>query len=343
MNRIQKYSPDKGSVSGSGNYGFLIPYTTNNSTIAANRILRAGGEIYWAKASFKNNGKSYPPGTLIVPLSKFSAKKMNDLAENLALHISRIKKQPPIKTYSLTQPRIGLYQPWTANMDEGWTRLILGNHEFPFTTIHNAEIKAGSLKERFDVIVLPNQRPQSIINGRQKGTMPAKYVGGISSSGVRNLKKFVELGGTLLTLGSSCSLPIQEFRLPVKNIIKSLKSEEFFASGLLVRAFFNQDHPVAYGMPEEAACFFAHSPTFQTWSSSKEHNEAKVIGKYPEENIVLSGWMHGEEHLKNKAAAVEVPLGKGKIILLGLRVQHRGQTVGTFKLLFNSLFYAAAK
>jgi len=100
---------------------------------------------------------------------------------------------------------------------------------------------------------------------------------------------------------------------------------------------------VAYGMPEEAACFFANSPTFQTWPSSKENTEAKVIGKYPEENIVLSGWMHGEEYLKNKAAAVEVSLGKGKIILLGFRVQHRGQTVGTFKLLFNSLFYGAAK
>ena len=268
---------------------------------------------------------------------------MKNLAENLALHITRIKKQPSIKTYSLAQPRIGLYQPWTANMDEGWTRLILENYEFPFTTIHNAEVKAGSLKERFDVIILPNQRPRSIINGHQKGTMPPKYVGGISSSGVRNLKKFVELGGTLVTLGSSSNMPIDEFKLPVKNTIKSLKSAEFFASGLLVKAIFNQNHPVAYGMPEEAACFFAYSPTFQTWSSSKETAEAKVIGKYPGENIVLSGWMHGEEHLKNKAAAVEVPLGKGKIILLGFRVQHRGQTVGTFKLLFNSLFYAAAK
>lgn len=343
MRRIQKYNLDKGSVSGSGNYGFLIPYTINKGVLAANHILKAGGEVYWAKESFKSNGKSYPPGTVIVPRSTFSAEKIKILAENLAIHVARTKKKPSIKTFRLTQPRIALYQPWTANMDEGWTRLILENHEFPFTTIHNAEIRAGSLKERFDVIILPDQRPRSIINGHQKGTMPPKYVGGISPSGLRNLKKFVELGGTLVTLGSSSNLPIEEFRLPVKNTLKSLKSEEFFASGLLVKAIFNQNHPVAYGMPKETACFFANSPTFQTWASSREKADARVIGKYPEENIILSGWMHGEEHLKNRAAAVEVPLGKGKIILLGFRVQHRGQTVGTFKLLFNSLFYASAK
>jgi hypothetical protein len=343
MKQIQKFSPDKGIVSGSGNFGYLIPYTTNNSVIAANRILNAGGKIYWAKESFKNNKKSYSPGTWIVPLSEYPAKKMKSLIENLALHGTQIKAQPSIKTYKLARPRIGLYQPWTANMDEGWTRLILENHEFPFTTIHNAEVRAGRLKERFDVLVLPNQQSHSIINGHQKGTMPPKYVGGISPSGVRNIKRFVELGGTLVTLGSSSNLPIEEFNLPLRNIIKPLKPEEFFASGLLVSVLFNQDHPVAYGMPEEAACFFASSPTFQTWAASEERTEAKVIARYPAENIVLSGWMHGEEYLKNKAAAVEVPLGQGKIILLGFRVQYRGQTVGTFKLLFNSIFYAAAE
>ena len=343
MKRVHKISPEKGAVSGSGNYGFLIPYDTNNSVIALNRILKAGGDVHWAKASFMSNGKTYPPGTAIVHLSKFSAEKMQDMAESLSLQVTRIKKQPSVKTYKLSQPRIAIYQPWTANMDEGWTRLILENYEFPFSTVHDAEIRAGGLQDRFDVVVLCNQKPRSIINGHQKGTMPPKYVGGISSSGVRNLKKFVEGGGTLVTLGASCELPVEEFKLPVKNILKSLKPEEFFASGLLAKIIFDQNHPVAYGMPEEAAGFFAQSPTFQTWPSSSEKAEAKIIGKYPEENIVLSGWMLGEEYLRNRAAAVEVPFGKGKIMLLGFSVQHRGQTVGTFKILFNSLFYGAVK
>ncbi len=227
-------------------------------------------------------------------------------------------------------------------MDEGWTRLILENYEFPYTTIHNAEIRTGRLHERFDVIILPHQRSQSIINGHQKGTMPPKYVGGISSSGVRNLKNFVESGGTLVTLGSACNLPLEQFKLGVKDVLKSLKREEFFASGLLVKVCLDQNHPVAYGLPKETTGFFSNSPTFQIWPTSNE-KQPEVIGKYPEEDIVLSGWMFGEKHLRNKAAVIEVPLGQGRIILLGLRVQYRGQTVATFKLLFNSLFYGAAK
>jgi hypothetical protein len=343
MSRIQKASLPKGTVSGSGNYGFLISYTTNNSVIAVNRILKAGGEVLWARAFFEEGGKTYPPGTLVVPLSRFSTEKMKRLAEDLSLPTARIKKPPSVENFKLSSPRIGLYQSWTANMDEGWTRLILENYEFPFTTVHNAEIRAGRLSERFDVIILPNQVVQSIINGRQKGTMPPQYVGGILPSGVRNLKKFVEAGGTLVTLGASCNLPIEQFKLGVKNILKSLKPEEFFASGLLVRVCLDQNHPLAYGLPEETAGFFSFSPTFQTWPSSNREKQPMIVGKYPEEDIVLSGWMNGEKYLKNKAAVIEVSLGKGKIVLLGLRIQFRGQTVSTFKLLFNSLLYSTAK
>jgi hypothetical protein len=343
MKRIQKASPLRGVISGSGNFGFLIPYETNNSVIAVNRILKVGGDVLWAKKSFKSERKTYPPGTLIVPLSSFSAKKMRQIAEDLSLQVTRIKNSPSVETHKLHQPRIGLYQPWTASMDEGWTRLVLENYEFPYATIHNAEIRAGRLRERFDVIVLPNQRAQSIINGYQKGTMPPKYVGGISSSGVRNLKKFVETGGALVTLGSACNLPIEQFKLGVNNILKSLKPEEFFASGLLVKVCLDEDHPVAYGMPKETTGFFSRSPFFRIWPSSNKDKQPEVIGKYPEENIALSGWMLGEKHLRNKMAVIEVPLGQGRIILLGLRIQYRGQTVATFKLLFNSLFYGATK
>ncbi len=119
--------------------------------------------------------------------------------------------------------------------------------------------------------------------------------------------------------------------------------KDFFASGLLVKVAFDQNHPIAYGMPKEAAGFFAFSPTFQILPVLKEQEKPAVVGKYAEENIILSGWMLGEKYLKNKAAVVEVPFGKGKIILLGFRVQHRGQTKGTFRLLFNSVFYGAIK
>jgi len=171
--------------------------------------------------------------------------------------------------------------------------------------------------------------------------MPPEYVGGIQDAGVDNLKRFVENGGTLIAMDAACGLPIEKFHLPVADITKKLKPDEFFASGLLLNVALDQNHPVAFGMPEETAGFYAQSPVFQTWASSEDKSEVKIIGKYPKENIMLSGWMLGEQFLQNKAAVLEVQMDKGRIILLGFDVQHRGQTAATFKLLFNSIFYSA--
>lgn len=342
MNQCQKALPPKGSLSGSGHYGYLIPYESNNSVKAINRILKDGGDVYWAKAPFKRGGenasRNFSAGTLIIPRTRIPDDKMKAIAEDLDLQILRISK-PSVETIKLKKPRIALYQSWTANIDEGWTRLILENHGFPYTIVHNAELQAGDLEGRFDTVILPSQRPGSIINGHRKGTMPPQYVGGILNSGVDNLKKFVESGGTLVAMDAACGLPIEKFHLPIIDITKKLKPEEFFASGLLLNVVLDLEHPVAYGMPEETAGFYAQSPVFQTWTASENKSEVKIIAKYPEENVMASGWMLGENYLRNKAAAVEVKMGKGKIILLGFNVQHRGQTAATFKLLFNSLFY----
>jgi hypothetical protein len=344
MKQCQKASPPKGNLSGSGHYGYLLPYETNDAVKAINRILKEGGDVYWAKGSLErgseNSSRNFPAGTLIIPRTGISDDKMRDIAEDLCLQVLRTGK-PAVETIKLKKPRIALYRPWTANADEGWTRLILENHEFPYTSIHNAEVRAGGLEDRFDTVILPSQRPASIINGHRKGTMPPQYVGGILDSGVDHLKSFVESGGTLVAMDAVCGLPIEKFHLPVTDITKKLKPEEFFASGLLLSIVLDHDHPVAYGMPEETVGFYAQSPVFQTWASSDDKSQVKVIAKYPEENITLSGWMLGEKYLRNKAAAVEVKMGKGKIILLGFNVQHRGQTAATFKLLFNSLFYSA--
>lgn len=343
MKRVSNASRPKGQIKGSGSYGFLISYNSINSVRAVNRILKAGGLILWAEKAFEQHGITYPAGTLVVPFSSYSASQMAALVEELSLDALKIDKPSSFESFKIKSPRIALYQSWTANMDEGWTRLILENYEFPFSILHNAEIRAGSLWHRFDAIILPSQDADSIVNGWPKGTMPPEFVDGMTAEGVRNLREFVKEGGTLIALGSACDLPIDQFHLPLRNILQGLKPEEFFASGLLVRVTLDSAHPLAFGMPDETAGFFASSPTFQTWPSSDESMKVVTVGKYPEENIALSGWMVGENYLKNKAAAVEVKLGNGKVILLGFRVQHRGQTLATFKLLFNSLFYSAAE
>ena len=226
-------------------------------------------------------------------------------------------------------------------MDVGWCTLLLEQFEFPFEEIQNADIKAGNLKNRYDVILFADMSKESIINGLAEDSIPPEYAGGIGGDGILNLKAFVQSGGTLITLDSSCSLPIESFGLPVNDVLKDLGREKFFCPGSILEIELDNSHPIAYGMESKSAGFFARSPAFDLLPSFNKE-KARVVVKYPQKNPLLSGWILGENHLFNKSAVIDVPLGKGRVILLAFRVQHRIQPHGTFKLLFNSLYYGPA-
>jgi len=150
------------------------------------------------------------------------------------------------------------------------------------------------------------------------------------------LKEFVEEGGTLVTFSQACEFAIEKLNLKIKNVLKDKKPKEFFCPGSTLRAQIQNCHPLAYGMPEEAHIFFWNSPAFDVLPS--HFNERyEVIAKYPEGDILQSGWLIGEDLIAKKAAMVSAKYGKGRVILIGFRAQHRGQTHGTFKLLFNTL------
>jgi glutamine amidotransferase-like uncharacterized protein len=193
----------------------------------------------------------------------------------------------------------------------------------------------------------------ALVNGHRKGTLPLQYVGGVTETGVRNIREFVEEGGTLVTLNSSCLFAIEKLDLPARDALKGLrppgrrerprdaKPPEFACPGSLLRMEFDPQHPVTYGMPEEAPALFNNSPAFAVTASFEGEKAPVVAAKYPSENILLSGYLRGEKHLLKKASVVEVPMGKGSVILLGFGVQSRAQPHGTFKLLFNSLYYGS--
>jgi len=240
-------------------------------------------------------------------------------------------------------------------MDEGWTRWLFEQYEFPFDNIYDAEVRAGELGKRFDVLVIPSVSTNAIVNGHRPGTIPPQYVGGITSAGVGNIKKFVEEGGTLVLLNSGCHFAIDKLGVPVSDVLKEVRAPgrreapreamlpKFVCPGSILRMEFNSKHPVAYGMPEEAPAFFTRSPAFSILSSFEGDKAPEVIAKYPGGSLLMSGYILGEKYIQNKVSAVEVPLGKGKVILLGFGVQSRAQPHGTFKLLFNSLYYGAAR
>ncbi len=352
---VKKAMPPAGRVERGAGYAYLISPKTNNSFIAVNRILKKGGEVLRSRESFSTGGKSYPPGTLIILSRSISRSFMESLAKELFLTIDGTGSRVTAKTYKLKTPRVALYKSWVASMDEGWTRWLFEQYEFPFTNIHDAEVRAGDLGKKFDVIVIPSISANAIVDGHKPGTIPPQYTGGITNAGVRNIKKFVEEGGALVTLNSGCLFAIDKLGLPVSDALKDVrpprrreaprdaKPPEFVCPGSILRMEFDPKHPVAYGMPEEAPAFFIRSPAFTILPSFDEEKAPMVIAKYPGGSLLMSGYLKGEKYLQNKAAAVDVSLGKGKVILLGFGVQQRAQPHGTFKLLFNSLYYSAAK
>ena len=329
MIRLDKVHMQKGKISGNPGYAYLLRHEENNSFTAVNRILKTGGKVF----------SSEPDRSFIIPANSVKHVFMNKIASELDLNITGISRKQTAKTREIKKVKLGVYKSWRASADAGWTRYILENYEFPYKNIHDAEIRAGNLKSNYDVIIMPSSRPDTILNGHIKGTMPPKYIGGITTAGVRNLRKFAEDGGTIVFLSNSCNFALDYFNIPVKNILKNIKKEDFVCNGSMLRMVFDNSHPVAYGMPEEASTVFNLSCVFEIQPSFKNIKNPVSIAKYPDENPLMSGWIHGDQIIRQKSGIVAAPFGKGNLILLGFPVQFRAQPYGTFKLLFNSIFY----
>lgn len=249
------------------------------------------------------------------------------------------------KGWKLSPVRLGLYKPWTASMDEGWTRLVLERFEFGPVSIENKRIKGGKLRGEFDCIIMPDLSSASIVDGRgdkdKPQVLPPEYQGGIGAEGVAALKTFVEEGGTLIAFDDACDFAIDKFGLPVTDTLKGDK--EFSCPGSILRARVDRSHPLAFGMPEETPLFFTNSPALSTTVPPRVDIDRKVIVRYDEDkDPLMSGYLNQPDKLKGRAALVEVTWGKGKIVLFAFRPQHRAQTWATYKLLFNAILHAKA-
>ncbi|MBN2088005.1 hypothetical protein JW964_00240, partial [candidate division KSB1 bacterium] len=290
----------------------------------------------WAAEAFESQGKFFPAGTMMVKNEKDLTADLEKIIKELYIQFEGLKTNPGIKVYELKQLRLGLYKSWTASMDEGWTRWVLEQFEIPYQSLFDNDIRSGNLNKNFDVLLFADMDDRTIVNGNSKEYMPPEYCGGIGEDGVKNIKQFIEKGGTLITLNSSADFAIKRFNLAVKNSVNGINRREFFIPGSILKVQNKTDHPIAYGYETEAAVFFRRSPAFDV-------QQGTSVVKYPDANPLLSGWVNGEKYLSNKSAIVDVPFGKGKIILIGFPAQYRGQSHGTFRYLSNAIYYGAAK
>jgi hypothetical protein len=145
----------------------------------------------------------------------------------------------------------------------------------------------------------------------------------------------VNQGGTLVTFNDASEFAIESFDLPVTDALDGLDSQEFYAPGTLFRMELDTSHPLTQNVPDGTAGWFQRSPAYDVDPGSG----LRVIASYPEDpdDILLSGWVLGQERLAGKAAMIEAPVGEGRVVLFGIRPQYRAQSIATYPLFFNAL------
>jgi hypothetical protein len=318
LRKIERVEAIEGKVEGSGPV-FAFSHNSNAAIRAVNDLLAAGVKVSFAKTE----PTIYAAGDAAGVLRKAG--------------VDATSVKEAANAWAVTKPRIALYEPWAGVIDQGWTRWLLEQFRFPFARMRNAEVQMGRLRDRYDVIVFAEMNARAIMDGNSAGSVPGQYAGGIGETGAQALREFVEKGGTVVTLGNASLFAIEQFSLPVTNVVAGLTSSQFFCSGALLRAeIADANHPVVAGLPARPAVMFERNPVFET----KTGFRGKVLATYVKDrNPLLSGFLIGAERIQGKAVAIDAQVGQGHVILLGFRPQWRGQAHGTYKFLFNSLYY----
>jgi len=261
----------------------------------------------------------------------------NEVRADLALTLKK-GDESPIKNPVKQVVRVGIYKGSMGNMDEGWTRFIFDTFNVPYSSIRDADVRQGALDAKFDAIILPSQSSTQILNGNAQGSMPAEYTGGITEAGVKNLKEFVTNGGMLICFDNACDLAIKQFNLPLRNTLEGVRSSDFYCPGSIVAIEVDNKQPIASTLPATLPAYFINSSAFSAAVDSNVH----VVARYAKENVLLSGWLLGEDKLRGQIALAEVSVGKGRVVLFGFRPQHRGQAWATLPLIWNALSSAAS-
>jgi hypothetical protein len=308
-----------------------FPYNGALSALVVNRLMKAGAKVSLTKPA--SNGVP-----LAIATATANAWSKATAGFEVVAPVAAAEKAPLLAT-TLRTPRVAMYQSYDPSMDEGWTRWVLEHYAFDLTSIHNEDVKAGKLRAKFDAVVLPDQRGKSILEGLDYKTIVAEYRGGIGETGWQALRQFVADGGTLISLGESSNLLVDKLPLGVKELKRTTTREQHFAPGTIVNLQIDTNNPVGRGMAPDTFGYYINSPFFQVVEGFASQ-KVSVVARYPNTDVNASGWFRGEDLMYGRAAVVSIEMNPGKIVLFGIRPQHRAQTHATLPLLFNALYWS---
>ena len=357
-------SPAQGQVSGaSGVSGYLFSHQVNDSFIAINRLLKTGETIYWLKEKFQANGKTFPEGTFYIPAKSSTLGKLNSLSKDIGLHFDGINSKPKGSALALRPLKIGLWDQYGGSSSSGWIRWVLEQFDFPFELVFPPTLDAGNLNSQFDVLIFPggaipgssseSGRSQTSSSSSLEG-IPVEYrnrVGRVTADKtIPQILEFLKTGGTVLTIGSSTNLAYHA-GLPIKNALlekqqdgteRQLSSEKYFVPGSILQGKVNSSNPLAHGILERVDLTFSRSPVFKMLPDATQ-NQIRPVVWFDTPHPLRSGWAWGQHYLEESIAILEGDVGKGKLFLFGPEIGFRGQPHGTFKFLFNGIYYGTAK
>jgi hypothetical protein len=333
--------PNGYSIDGRQNDAFRAVNLLFDKNVAVRRVDRASGGLR--------------PGDFVV--GPGSETVLEAVAKQTGVDFTPLASAPPAGAHDAKRLRIAMYQRFGGgNMDEGWTRLTLEQFQFPYTSIFDPEIKKGGLNAKYDVLIFPNDSTPTITGeapaaaaaggrggrggaggggGGRGGNTPPEYRTGLAAEGVAAVREFVQKGGTLVTLNGATAFAIDRLGIGVRNVLTGISTKEFWCPGSTLKVNIDPTNPIAYGMPSTGLALYLNSPAFEVTAQDSENYDVPV--RYAERELLQSGWLIGEEKLAKRGAVVSAKLGEGRVVLIGFPAQHRSQTHGTYKLLFNAL------
>jgi hypothetical protein len=293
--------PEGGSPS-----GYVVSHAPNDAFVVVNRLLKAGERVYWPS-----------PTSMHVAARSSTRPILEKAATALGLTFTGVSQPPAAAALQLRPVRIALADNTGGSVPSGWIRWILERYEFSFDVLTPAMLDDGGLR-RYDVLILPDD------------VMPDRRVG-------PRLRRWVEDGGTLVAMGRATAVA-SYFDLPISDPLAGLPPQKYFVPGSVLRVRVDNTLPAAYGFEPEADVFFDNSPVFRLEPGAAARG-VRPIAWFATSTPLRSGWAWGQAYLKDAVAALEAPVGRGRVLLFGPEVTFRAQSHGTFKFLFNSIYY----
>jgi len=338
----------------------ILSANSNGSFKAAFIAAKRGVKVERMDQKISLGGKEYPKGSFVIYGEGKGREQVNAMSNELKFSPAYIKEEWKLKTTPFSIPRMALVETYFHDMDAGWTRYILDTYQIPFTVLHPDQFENTDFVKSFDVVIFPNTDKSVLMTGKRQsggnyymGSYHPDYVKGIGKKGMDKLMAFLDNGGIIISWGSSTALfggtleipkgdRKEEFQLPFRDLSESLQRSGLYVAGSLLEVNIIPNHPLTYGMPEKAGIYFGRNTVFST-SVPLFDMDRRVIAKFPEKNILLSGYSENEELLGDKSVMIWLKKGKGQLVLFGFNPQFRASTQGSYKLLFNSILLPKIK